>query len=185
MATLPVYDRTGASVGSYEIDPAQIAPRISKQLLHDAVVMYQNNERQDSSNRELCRCGGHDEEDVQAEEHGQRYVPVAQRMVSAVAARHDSRHSAHAIGPIGLPHYCFAEKLRPISCLLASRIADNEVVLIDQMAFTHPKTKEMAGILKALKIDGKSVLVAMPDYDSNVYMSGRSCRRRHSGAADQ
>ena len=45
MASLPVYDRTGAEVGTYEIDPAQLAPRISKQLLHDAVVMYEANGR--------------------------------------------------------------------------------------------------------------------------------------------
>src|SRR5271169_1350623 len=45
MATLPVYDRAGSEVGTYEIDPAQLAPRISKQLLHDAVVMYQCNLR--------------------------------------------------------------------------------------------------------------------------------------------
>ena len=32
--------------GRYEIDPAELAPRISKQLLHDAVVMYQTNLRQ-------------------------------------------------------------------------------------------------------------------------------------------
>ena len=48
MATLPIYDRIGAEVGKYEIDPEQLAPRISKQLLHDAVVMYQNNLRQGS-----------------------------------------------------------------------------------------------------------------------------------------
>ncbi|NUQ65423.1 MAG: 50S ribosomal protein L4, partial [Pirellulales bacterium] len=46
MVSLPVYDRTGAEVGSYEIDPAELAPRISKQLLHDVVVMYQSNLRQ-------------------------------------------------------------------------------------------------------------------------------------------
>ena len=48
MTTLPVYDRNGGQVGEYEIDPASIAPRISKQLLHDAVVMYQANRRQGS-----------------------------------------------------------------------------------------------------------------------------------------
>ena len=46
MATFAIYDRTGAEVGKYEIDPAELAPRISKQLLHDAVVMYQTNLRQ-------------------------------------------------------------------------------------------------------------------------------------------
>ena len=45
MASLPIYNRTGAEVGTYDIDPAQIAPQISQQLLHDVVVMYQANQR--------------------------------------------------------------------------------------------------------------------------------------------
>ena len=46
MATLKVYDEAGGEVGTYEIDTTQIADRINKQLLHDAVVMYQANLRQ-------------------------------------------------------------------------------------------------------------------------------------------
>ena len=46
MASLTVYDRKGGEVGKYDIDPADIAPRVSRQLLHDAVVMYQANLRQ-------------------------------------------------------------------------------------------------------------------------------------------
>jgi large subunit ribosomal protein L4 len=43
---LAVYDMAGKQVGSYEIDPAELAPTVNKQLLHDAVVMYQANARQ-------------------------------------------------------------------------------------------------------------------------------------------
>ena len=43
---LAVYDMAGKKVGSYEIDPAELAPTVNKQLLHDAVVMYQANARQ-------------------------------------------------------------------------------------------------------------------------------------------
>ncbi len=49
MVTLPIYNQSGAKVGDYEIDPAAIAPKISKQLLHDAVVMYLANRRQGSN----------------------------------------------------------------------------------------------------------------------------------------
>jgi large subunit ribosomal protein L4 len=81
----------------------------------------------------------------------------------------------HAIRPRDWSYRLPKKALRIATYMaVASRIADNEVVLIDQMSFTHPKTKEMAGILKALKIDGKSVLVAMPGYDMNVYKSGRN-----------
>ena len=46
MTSLPIYDRAGNQVGSYEIDPAAVAPSINKQLLHDVVVMYQASRRQ-------------------------------------------------------------------------------------------------------------------------------------------
>ena len=57
---------------------------------------------------------------------------------------------------------------------LASKIADNEVMLIDKLAFAEPKTKEMAAILKALKINDGSLLVAVDGYDVNVYKSIRN-----------
>jgi large subunit ribosomal protein L4 len=57
---------------------------------------------------------------------------------------------------------------------LASKIADSQVTLIDELAFSEPKTKEMAAILKALKIDGRTVLVAVADHDANLYKSVRN-----------
>ena len=45
MPSLTVYNRSGKEVGKYDLDLADFAPRISKQLLHDAVVMYQSNVR--------------------------------------------------------------------------------------------------------------------------------------------
>ena len=33
MVSLPVYDKTGKEVGTYEVDPAEIAPKINRQLL--------------------------------------------------------------------------------------------------------------------------------------------------------
>ncbi len=43
---LTVYNAAGKQVGEYEIDPSELSPKINKQLLHDAVVMYQANLRQ-------------------------------------------------------------------------------------------------------------------------------------------
>ena len=48
MPKLTVYDRKGKKVGTYNVEPTDFAPRINKQLLHDAVVMYQTNLRQGS-----------------------------------------------------------------------------------------------------------------------------------------
>ena len=56
MASLPVYDKSGKETGKYEIDPAVFAETINKQLLHDAVVMYQANRRQGSHQRKCTAC---------------------------------------------------------------------------------------------------------------------------------
>src|SRR5947208_6145297 len=46
MVKLPIFNKSGAEVGRYEIDAEAIAPKISQQLLHDVVVMYQASARQ-------------------------------------------------------------------------------------------------------------------------------------------
>jgi large subunit ribosomal protein L4 len=57
---------------------------------------------------------------------------------------------------------------------LASKIRDEQLVVIDDLAFAAPKTKDMAAILRALKCDGASLLVATAGHDVNVYKSARN-----------
>ena len=57
---------------------------------------------------------------------------------------------------------------------VASRIMDNQVVLIDKLALEQPKTKEVATILKNLKIGGGRLLVATENYDPIMYKSIRN-----------
>ena len=45
MLSVPVVNLEGQKVGSIDIDPAHFGGEVNKQLLHDAVVMYQANER--------------------------------------------------------------------------------------------------------------------------------------------
>src|SRR6476619_5290261 len=42
---VPVVDRTGAAKGTVEIDPAAFGGKISRQLMHDVVLMYLANQR--------------------------------------------------------------------------------------------------------------------------------------------
>ena len=46
MVSLPVFNKSGAEVGKYDIDLDALAPNVSQQLLHDVVVMYQASARQ-------------------------------------------------------------------------------------------------------------------------------------------
>ncbi len=57
---------------------------------------------------------------------------------------------------------------------LAARIADNEVVLIDELKFEQPKTKEAATILKNLGLHDQRLLVTLENYDVTAYKSLRN-----------
>jgi large subunit ribosomal protein L4 len=170
MATLTIHDRTGAEVGKYEIDPQQIAPRISKQLLHDAVVMYQNNSRQGTS-RTKNRT---DVAGTTKKMYRQKGTGNARAGSRRSGIRRGGGH-IHAIRPRDWSYRLTKKALQLATRMaLASRIADNEVTLIDQFAFPQPKTRDAAAIIKALKLDGASLLVAVPGYDANAHMSVRN-----------
>jgi large subunit ribosomal protein L4 len=57
---------------------------------------------------------------------------------------------------------------------VASKIASGELMVIDELGFSAPRTKDMAGVLKALKLTGETTLVTTAAYDANVYKSARN-----------
>ena len=170
MASLPIYDRTGAEVGRYEIDTDQLAPRISKQLLHDVVVMYQASRRQGTFRSK----GRSDVAGTTKKMYRQKGTGNARAGSRRSNIRRGGGHS-FAKRPRDFSYRMPKKAIRVATRMaLASRIADQEVTLINDLTFSEPKTREMAAILKALKIDGQSLLVAVPNYDLNVYKSTRN-----------
>ncbi|HUY88669.1 MAG TPA: 50S ribosomal protein L4 [Pirellulales bacterium] len=170
MAVLPIYNRTGEQVGSYDIDVAALAPRINKQLLHDVVVMYQSNLRLGTAKTKS-----------RGEVAGTTKKMYRQKGTGN--ARAGSRRSGVRRGG----GHIFAKRPRDWTyrlprkavqlatrMALASKIRDEQVVVIDDLAFAAPKTKDMASILRALKCDGVSLLVATAGHDVNVYKSARN-----------
>jgi large subunit ribosomal protein L4 len=169
MVTLPIYNRDGVEVGSYEIDPAELAPRISKQLLHDAVVMYQANHRQGTFKSK----SRHDVAGTTKKMYRQKGTGNARAGSRRSPIRVGGGH-AHAKNPRDFSYRLPKKALRAATRMaLASRLQDNEVTLIDELAFSQPKTGQVAKILKALKIDGR-LLVAVERYDVNLYKSIRN-----------
>lgn len=173
MASLPIFNRSGQQVGSYEIDPAVLAPHINKQLLHDVVVMYQSNVRLGTAKSKS-----------RGEVAGTTKKMYRQKGTGN--ARAGSRRSGIRRGG----GHIFAKRPRDWSyrlprkalqtatrMALAAKIRDDEMVVIDDLSFAGPKTKEMAGILKALNCHNTSLLVATAAYDANVYKSARNIDR--------
>jgi large subunit ribosomal protein L4 len=170
MASLPIFDRSGKEVGKYEIEPTDLAPRISRQLLHDVVVMYQANRRQGTAQTK-----------TRSEVRGTSKKMYRQKGTGN--ARAGSRRSGirrggghiHALLPRDYSYRLPKKAVKLATRMaLASKLQDNEIVIIDELKFAAPKTKEMASILKSLKIGGASTLIATAERDVNVYKSGRN-----------
>ena len=57
---------------------------------------------------------------------------------------------------------------------IASKLIDDQIIVIDELSFEVPATAEMASILKSLDCHGQTVLVTTDQLDNNVYKSARN-----------
>ncbi|MCG8651286.1 MAG: 50S ribosomal protein L4 [Pirellulales bacterium] len=170
MATLTVYDEAGGEVGKYEIDTEQIADRVSKQLMHDAVVMYQANLRQGSHNtRTRSEVSGSTKK---------LYRQKGTGNARAGSKRTNVRRGGGVARTVKPRDYSYRMNRKAIQLAtrmaIRSKIDDGEVVVVDKLGFDGPRTRQMAAVLKALGLDGTTTLVATADYDLDVYKSGRN-----------
>ena len=170
MTTLPVFDLSGNKVGDYEIDPAAIAPKVSKQLLHDVIVMYLANKRQGSnktktrgevsgSTKKLYKQKG-----TGNARAGARRTPVRRGGGHANARQPRSYYYR-------LPRKAVQAATR---MAIASKISSGSVVVVDQLKMDAQKTKTLAAAFKALGLEGQTKTLAIGGIDRNVYLSGRN-----------
>lgn len=173
MPKLTIHDRKGAKVGTYSVEAEDFAPSINKQLLHDAVVMYQANLRQ-----------GTHKTRTRSEVSGSRKKMYRQKGTGNARAGHKRsgvrRGGGHimAIKPRDYSYRMPRKALQLATRMaLASKVADDELVIIDDLAFEAPKTRDMTAVIKALGCDDNSLLITTQAVDANVYKSARNIPR--------
>lgn len=170
MPKLTVHDAKGKKVGTYAIEPTDLAPRINKQLLHDAVVMYQANLRQ----------GSHKTKN-RADVKGTRKKMYRQKGTGNARAGHKMsgiRRGGGHIHRIDNRDYSYSlprKALRLAARMaIASKVRDDELTIVDKLEFAEPRTRDMAGILQHLGCTGESLLIATAGNSVNVYKSARN-----------
>ena len=57
---------------------------------------------------------------------------------------------------------------------LSYKAQDNAVVVVEDINFEAPKTKEFVNFTKNIKVQGKKTLVLLPEVNKNVYLSARN-----------
>jgi large subunit ribosomal protein L4 len=173
MPKLTVHDTKGKKVGTYTIELTDLAPRINKQLLHDAVVMYESNARQ-----------GTHQSKSRGMVSGSTKKMYRQKGTGNARAGHRRSGIRRGGGHIFRIHprdysYSLPRKALQLAMRMAvaSKIRDDQITLIDKLEFDEPKTRDMAGILEHLGCAGESLLITTAGYSPNVYKSARNIPR--------
>jgi large subunit ribosomal protein L4 len=170
--SLSVYNRQGQSTATITVDPADFGGTISQQLLHDAVIMYQANQR--AGTHSTLRRG---------EVAGSTKKLFRQKGTGNARVGNKRTNKRRGGGTTKGPkprdyYYRMPKKAIRVATRMAilSKLQDNAVVVIDELAFDAPKTKDMAVILKALKLGEMTCLIGTAGAQPTVYKSARNIR---------
>ncbi|SDW98983.1 LSU ribosomal protein L4P [Marinococcus luteus] len=169
MPTVDLLNQTGSRVGDIELADTVFGIEPNEHVLYDAVIMQQASLRQGThkvKNRSERRGGGR--------------KPWRQKGTGR--ARQGSIRSPQWVkggivfGPTPRSYgYKLPKKVRrlAIKSALASKAQENDLVVLDELKFDAPKTKEMVKVLSSLSIDTKVLIVTGND-DETVGLSARN-----------
>lgn len=163
MAKVKVYNMQAKEVGQVNLPDELFAVEYNEPLIHEVVVAYNANQRQGTKSA-LTR----------SEVRGHAKKPWRQKGTGR--ARQGSTKGPQWTGG----GVVFAPKPRDFSkkvnkqkkryallSALSTKLAQNEVVVVDKFAFENPKTKEAKAFVDAFKFNG-SVLVVNDVNDANI-----------------
>lgn len=169
MLTLSVFNRQGDSTGTVQVDEADFGGKVNRQLLHDVVVMYLANQR--AGTHSTLRRG---------EVAGSTKKLFRQKGTgnARVGTRRTNkrRGGGTAKGPKPRDYeYHLPKKMVRAATRMAilSKFQDNEAVIVEDLSLAEPKTKQVVGILKALKLKG-TCLVSTAGIDRTFHRAARN-----------
>ena len=172
MISLAVYNREGKEVDQMEVDEALFGFTIRPALLKQALVMYHAHRRQGSAfTRSRSMVAG---------STGKLYRQKGTGRARAGSNRTVIRRGG-GVAFAKLPR-SFRQRMPKKQRRLArnsailAKLTRRDAVVIDELDFETPKTKEFSEILANLNID-RSCLVTTEKYDPNIYKSLRNIPR--------
>lgn len=169
MIDVAVYNREGKEIETVQVDENVFGGKVRIPLLKQAIVMYHANKRVGTaatksrgmvqgSTRKLFRQKGTGNARVGNARTGKR---VGGGVTFAKVARDFGKDMPKK-----------QRRLAKNSAIL-NKLKSGSIVVVDELKFDAPKTKDFAKILGNLKID-RSCLVAVEDRDDNLYKSARN-----------
>ena len=165
----PVYNLAGEVVANIEISDKVFAVPFNETLVHQAVLRQQANARQGTAST-LTR----------GNVSGSTKKLFKQKGTGNARAGSIKSPLRKGGGIVFGPHprdyrQAMPKNMRRLAlrCVLSAKLEDGELKIIESLKIDEPKTKKMAGIMDAMKVDSTGlVVVSAPD--TNVVKSARN-----------
>jgi large subunit ribosomal protein L4 len=169
MPKVALYDMNGTQIGEVDLNDEVFGIEPNQAVLYDFVKMQLANKRAGTSStktRSEVRGGGR--KPWRQKGTGRARVGSTRNPVWV--------KGGIAFGPKPRDYsYKLPRKVRRLAMksALSSKVLENNLILVSELAFDEPRTKEMVQVLASLNAAGKT-LVVLADSDENVTKSARN-----------
>lgn len=171
MANIKMLNMAGEEAGSIELSDAIFGIEPNEYAVHAVIKNYLANRRQGTQSAK-----------TRGDVRGGGRKPFRQKGTGRHRQGSSTDPSQIGGGVVFAPkprsyRYTLPKKVRRLAMLsvLSSKLAENELIVIDNLTFEEPKTKEMIKVLENLKAE-KKTLVVMADKDENVVRSAANLK---------
>ena len=169
MPKVALFNVSGEQVGDIELSEQVFGIKPNESVLFDAIVMQ----------RASLRRGTHSVKNRSAVRGGGR-KPWKQKGTGRARAgtirAPQWKGGGVVFGPTPRSYsYKLPKKVRRLALksALSLKVINDEIIVIDQLQFDAPKTKEMISVLNNLNVTQKTLVVGN-DEDLNLYLSARN-----------
>ncbi len=166
MSKINVVDMAGKVVSELELNDAVFGIKPNKTAMHSAVVNYLANQRQGTQStltRTEVSGGGKKPWRQKGTGHARQGSTRAPQW----------RHGGIALGPKPRSYrFALNKKVKRLALLsaLSSKVAENEMIVVDSITTDEFKTKNMVNMLKAIGAEDKTLIV-LDNVDKKVIKS--------------
>ena len=167
MANLKVMDQNGKDSGEVTLNDKVFGIEPNDNVVFEAIIRQRAGKRQGTSkvkNRSAVRGGG---------KKPWRQKGTGRARQGSIRAP-QWRGGGTVFGPTPRSYaYTMPRKQRrlAIKSVLSQKLIDNDLIVLDKLTMSAPKTKELVSMLNGLNADGKVLIVSD---DNNVQLSARN-----------
>ena len=169
MAELPLFSKDGKSTGTVSVDETLFGDKVRKRLLHQVILIHEANQREGNA---------HTKTRGEVEGSTKKMWPQKHTGMARMGTKRSPIWVKGGIvfGPRTREYRLTAtDSMRraALDAALLGKIKDKEVSVIESVVFEKPKTKDMVKLVKAIGLK-RAVLLAIPKYNQNVWLSARN-----------